>query len=130
MTRLNGWQRLWVVLFALWTCGVAAVAWQKWPSALDAIAWQYFGGPAIQGQSWFDFSPTEPLDLPIGAEVPHELMTPPPRADAVVQQRLRDSRLAAARFVVSLWLLPPVALYLLVWSLGWVRRGFADGGAQ
>ena len=29
--RLNGWQRLWVVLAALWGIGVIAFAWKEWP---------------------------------------------------------------------------------------------------
>jgi hypothetical protein len=144
--RLNGWQRLWIVLFVLWTGGVGAVGWQKWPSRLDADAWKFGWQQPVDGHSsWFDFSPRAsgeqtitlvavdhavPVDqwLPIGAEIPPQYFAS--RSDAAVQRRLHESRLSAARLVVSLWLVPPMALYLFAWSLGWVRRGFTEGRAQ
>lgn len=50
VVRLNGWQRIFVVISIIWTLGVGFLAWQKWPiEARNYRPWETdFGALAAQ----------------------------------------------------------------------------------
>jgi hypothetical protein len=64
----------------------------------------------------------QPPDLPEGWRVVPDSFVPD--SPETVSAFNRASRIAAVRFALVLWLLPPVALYALGSGAGWVYRGF------
>ena len=194
--RLNGWQRLWVVLVVLWTVLVGAFAWSLWPEAQvyrngktgEPLSLLYLDpntGRPIPGADDYPLEPvwhehavalTKPLskvdrillgygvtpatsDLPlrldkeghpvgavvnipnVGSIVFPETMThdrinaeceeikayfEPPQQKRIAELRAR--RVHWAQFTAAFWLLPPMVLYALGWSTGWIYRGFALKG--
>ena len=104
--RLNGWQRLWVVVAVLWTCSVLPSAYfVGWPGPQTVNEALAAGGVVIE-------SPQPP--------------PPPPSAEALdeARQAFRSRRVRFAGIVLMIWTIPPALLYAFGLSVGWVRRGF------
>lgn len=127
--RLNGWQRLWIVLFVGWTVLVALFSYYSFP----ARRW------ALPSQEWINAASDR-------ASASHEelktfhiegLVTniPFPKSlgnDEIVRQLDEEvSRVLDAQrrdwleVTIGLWLVPFALLYAIGWSIGWIRRGFA-----
>lgn len=92
--RLSGWQRLWVVLSVLWTLWVGLETLDRWPHDLSYV--------------------DENGDLIIDS----------PAIRYLRSRLLAETPGKAALIALTLWLLPPVALYGAGLAYKWVYRGF------
>jgi hypothetical protein len=128
MARLNGWKRLWVVVSVVWTVLVALGTGEYVRESSGGIRRLY----SPTGK-WWDVTPEEEAKL-------HEAgiylstqptVTPPSPSEKPVTPGTRrwyaDS--GVVLLMLAIWLVPPVTLYAIGWSIAWVRRGFAQPSA-
>ena len=156
LTRLNGWQRLWVVTAAVWLSLIVFVGYSDWPHAAqiskaevydrldpenareisdfyDVLARKYGGGPT--GADGIDFTPAPGETVEIDEHVVqfNEGLTEDRLNQAskdyydVLRDLLLRERATFAGQLVAVWAFPALGLYALGWAIAWVRRGF--GGA-
>lgn len=124
--RLNGWQRLFVLIFAAWTVAVGLFSYLAWPH------------PVQQGQftaADVDSQRSNSAAQQLRVEGPDGKMYEFPRDATDDEIRAFFSRSQAngptsqrGGFVLRMaagWLLPPTLLYALGWGIAWVRRGFS-----
>lgn len=128
---MNGWQRLWVLLAALWLLGSGVVLWSLRPEPEFIYRIEFEG-------RLYDIYATHPPDESdvraallgdptAGSRSGVPVLALPPltlehdAAGAVTTGRYRRDRYVA---LFAAWLVPPVTVYLLGWSVAWVRRGF------
>jgi hypothetical protein len=147
--RLSGWSRLWIVSSMLLLALVAGFTYQKWPSTTEAEIRLYLDvnraiyeqllepkGAAgkisakdmlrlverdsdfIERGDWLakaDRQMSESPNVDFGA------------ANARYERALRgiaDDRKELILRSSLLWVIPVILLYVIGWSIGWVRRGF------
>jgi len=101
--RLNGWQRLWVVLVVLWTFLVLAVSYIYWPR--HAVT-------------------------PAGADAQGFIPDPPTVPSSSTIMTVRNQRAIFAAEALATWAIPAGGIYFLGWSVGWIRRGFDTDSAN
>jgi len=155
--RLNGWQRLWVLVSALYLVLVGGLAYATWPTF--ETTWHR--------QEFIDQMPGEVRTHLNGAYASKyeadreakELSTKSPRIvydgrqkilpngavllvtggefkefdvvmaySAVVDAEVKAERWKRVGFVALLGIAPCLALYAFGWAIAWVYRGFRSGG--
>jgi hypothetical protein len=151
MNKLNGWQRLSVVVMALWTIWVGVITWQHWPVEPDhwkpptppiyldengnplppgfvpdkPIHYDKNGTPIPEDSKVDNWMPASAVPLQPGQDVTALMNgTQEIRLDPSKFDTWRTIRLRAVRDAVMLWLLPPTALYVTWLAMVWVYRGF------
>jgi hypothetical protein len=140
--RLNGWQRLWIVSLVLWTLVVEALAYSTWPTS-DSIRPDDVYARMPRSTKWVlrdagEPDPLVPKEGPIIdvdshrvrflSGVPDHKMTTTVNAySAALREALRAKRYRDAKKWFAVWAVPPVALDLAGWAVGWVRSGFSAG---
>lgn len=152
MNRLNGWQRLWVVMAILWTLVVGVLSWQSWPKMRSSAPLTPAEFARIIKAKYPSYA-SVPDDVLVakmlekyevvytGADGVEHVFPPgldPKKAAGIVAGKVQPpsaldvttERTSAVRGALVLWLVPPVALYVLGCSVVWVYRGFAGGGAR
>ncbi len=149
--RLNGWQRLWVVIIVAGLTPALWLAHELWPTAADMSNFDVFTRmnpedarrladysdvlAAHYGGYRADSSPGTPQGPVMDVEA-HTLqfIAGASRSDmnrtadsfsATLRRLLLRERIALAGEVLVWWALPSIALYLLGWAVAWIRRGFA-----
>ena len=142
MAHLNGWQRLWVLMSALYAVPVAVLAYAYFPSSdvrhSDDFYKQMSAASLAKLAVYQENTKfIDPDDIEINAQLPNGHVLPF-RKGVTEEQRgtvireyygLVDQATIAKRMHVigySLlgWLLPCIAIYLLGSGIAWVRRGF------
>lgn len=144
IVRLNGWQRLWVVVTVIWLAISGILLWQMWsqretgevyldlegrelrseerPDALKTIVQRMIdaGEPEDRIASVIREYPPEVVIVDRGTENIFPPGTDPKTAAAIVRHRrnVTWARLGA------IWLLPPLVFYGFGSCVGWVYRGF------
>ena len=134
MNRLNGWQRLWVVLSTTYLLIVAAVALSNLPTEGGVTSTEvlpHISIPSLllmrgaaEKQSWsqhIDGETTIPIPAGLDKEGVEVFKADYKRA---VQLALRAKNIALLGRALLWWLAPVVALYLLGYSVAWIRKGF------
>jgi hypothetical protein len=142
--KLNGWQRLWVVLLAMYAVPVSLIAVESWPQAdahatarlyesLDLVGkhmesttpgYSFEGSYSVRQKYYSDLTDDqiiERLHAKFGDKISFD------RIELNYLRKLRDlpkERFELVAYGFAAWLLPALAAYLLGASMGWVRRGF------
>jgi hypothetical protein len=134
--KLNGWRRLWVVLTVSWTLVVGLYGYRLWPGEdpLHGGTIDEKSNPQMLPKIGDEVPPQVGPDIVIiddnGTEHVFPPGSDPKRAAAIVRQQLAERRLQLRRrFTAQLLgasIFPAAVLYALGWSVGWVRRGFAN----
>ncbi len=104
--KLNGWQRIWVVLAALWLVPVVSFSIVTFPQGSE------LSDEEIQQQLTEVRSAVENRfsDLAI--------------LESQLSPQKRNEQIRHVAFGVGMWLVPIAVLYILGWATAWVRRGF------
>jgi hypothetical protein len=137
MRRLNGWQRLWVVVLLLWAVPLGVFGWGQWPLHPRAVSGEirtaYHETRQWDGAEWrviatFEDPSAEFARLTVFASDGYAFRfhegTDPQAAIGAVGQALRAERAILIAKLAATWLVSGVALYAFGWSCAWVRRGF------
>lgn len=122
--RLSGWQRLWVVLAVLWLVMSGAGLW-KAHQRTDTVFLDPNTGRETPQDGFLRGQPEGPLVVVVAGNERQYIFPPgtdPKKAAGIVRQY----RNAQTKSLLALWLIPPVVLYVLGWSVGWVYLGFRD----
>jgi hypothetical protein len=141
--RLNGWQRLWVLITVLWMIAVVSVSYLLWPVAgsiqnSDVYAqlkpedsqrlydrWAKYAVPP-------DFIPDPGKTVDIGGHTvqfaqglsENDMNKTAAAYYAALQHILLVRRVEFGGEAIAAWSIPVAALYAIGWAVGWVRRGF------
>ena len=99
--RLNGWQRLWVLVVVIYFFPVCLITLVTFPESAQTL-------PSTS-QSALMFTPEEL------AAVGYK----PPIPKSIIFETITHIGLG-----LLFWILPSIALYTLGWGIGWVYRGF------
>lgn len=148
MKRLNGWQRIFILLSLGWLSYCIWFASAEWPSEATYRATIMYEAQSKYLHNWMSAPTTECLErfkskgqaqaslTCAGEATGQEMVQMQPLIDAYVAQgeahldqsvtRLRER---AVGLVVGIWLAGSVAFYVAVWLLlalvRWVARGFS-----
>jgi hypothetical protein len=144
--RLNGWQRLWIVLGALWLIAVVVIAHGQWPIEPPPSFWESpdlvreiepnvlraLRPPTPQETAervaWYAAHPPENGQRVVRSEDFVDTGQYD-RAKALIQPRLalaiRERQRLFIGEAIAAWVAPIGGLYLLGWAIAWVRRGFS-----
>jgi len=147
--RLNGWQRLWVVISTLYLVLVAGLVYPGWPTFERTAHRDVFvarmpdeARKHVVASYVSEWSAREDRNgvhhvMPNGAVL--VLRSPSFRGvwdeDVqkvvnayfdVVREATRAARWSFAGYALLTWLIPSAVIYGLGWSVGWVLRGFRD----
>ena len=137
--QLNRWQRLWIVSLVVWTLVVEALAYSAWPTTESVQPDEVYvhmprstkwalsdaGEPDTFGPQEGPIIDIESHSVRFLAGVPDDKMTTTMNAySAALHEALRAKRLRDAQRWFAVWAVPAVALYIVGWAVGWVRRGF------
>lgn len=142
--KLNGWQRLWVVLTIVYLLTVAWISSFTFPKASNYLSTRVYDSLDAVGhylekeQPGFRYEGGWATRTKYYADLPEEQIVPKlhekyqGRVDfSPIETRYRQAieglakeklRFVGVAFLV--WLTPVVAFYLLGWAAGWVLRGF------
>jgi hypothetical protein len=147
--KLNGWQRLWVFVAALWMLVVLLFSYELWPSATQVSKSQIYdkmssedarrlddyytvlaakyGGTVVESPLHV-VGPTVnvdgyPLEFSEGAS-PEDIKRTTQAFHNGLRRVLATTRGSFAGAAVASWLVLVMALYALGWGVAWVRRGF------
>ena len=139
MSKLNGWQRLWVLVTLLWLFAVVAGSWTIFPTderqvgsarALNAEVRQLFNPNPAPSENCFQYNDLQALKDCTKAKLDQEALQWK-RADEdeekITERVDREGHEVQALFVakaVAWWLIPALCVYLLGLGVWWVRRGF------
>ena len=150
---LNGWQRLWTVLVAVWAMAAGVGGYALWPAAVHYSSGEPLTDEELRAvapelsknQSLADkLTPDERKralelgifvgDAPGVRRVKADDGTihsfSPNATDAEISAALNAGRRGRiAKYiirVIGVWAIPAAALYAVGWSCAWVRRGFAE----
>lgn len=149
--RLNGWQRLWIVLAVVWLIGASAFAVMQFPTEQKwRAAWRLH-----------TYERTKELQQPV-AEIEEHCRKSSSEANYIldfskcmdasrlqyqnakthykdqtkwlydegerrVGEDLPREQLKTIGFSIALWIVPLLALYALGLGVAWVRKGFSRG---
>ncbi len=146
--HLNGWQRLWVVISAIWTVSVVLFVTSYLPESTVYQPEVFERMSPDTGEAFVDypyrrdkpvdsFKPLKGATVDIGGQMVDfadgisKSAMDRAAADYYVnlravrnQKRVHFAAVFAAVTAV-MTVLPAVALYVLGWSVAWVRRGFS-----
>jgi hypothetical protein len=135
---LNGWQRLWVVLSALWLLLMLVVGWTDWPTAYRVLTSDVFEHMPGDTAKMFIQTSMRP-DVPATeVEIDGHIVYFRPGLDEsqesqaatayfdTLQSRLAARRSEFATQVAAVAVLPPIGVYTLGAAFAWVRRGFSS----
>jgi len=151
MTRLNGWQRLWIVLSAIYLLLLVGLAIDLWPrpettshreeflTRMPAELRARIDAAYATKSGWDAASPSfvpdpQPVEFPNGAVLRIRGAKagdtePDVRVAAaywaVVESATRAARWRTTWVTALVWLVPCLTLYALGWAVAWVRRGFS-----
>ena len=145
--RLNGWHRLWIVIAGFWTILVGGFAYLDWPTTGSVGSYEVFsrmprstkwvlrdaGEPNFTPRTTSPSQRDETVDIAghsvtFLAGVPEDRMNLTAKAYATaLRSALDDRRKDHALQMLLAWTIPPIVLYVVGWSLAWVRRGFVNG---
>jgi hypothetical protein len=135
--RLNGWQRLWVLVCILYSVLVVLFAWADYgdetrvrtsdvqlsQSSTKAIAI----GLAMERNK----QRVAKIEFPDGTILSLDPKTPDDEQEQVaaeywdaVESVKPSKRLRFTGLVAAFWIIPCITLYILGWAIGWVYRGF------
>jgi len=121
VARLNGWQRLWVVITGLWLVvagGLAGIEIRRPAHAyLDLEGQQhlFLDGPPY---------PTSSPEVVIVDDAGGHYIFPPGTDTEKAAAVVRHLRNVTRAKVAMVLLVPPLILYVVGWLAGWVYRGF------
>jgi hypothetical protein len=154
MTKLNGWQRLWVVGAALWLILVALTGFFLWPTSVGvphAEVYRQMQPESVKKfadwEGWTEADGSEDVTdeittgrMRVTSEIgPHNVTF---RADvsttdmkrvgdeyyASLRQILAVNRATFSVKLIAAWAVPLAALYALGCAIAWIRRGFSHDG--
>jgi hypothetical protein len=123
LNRLNGWQRLWLVLSVLWLIftGIGDFSWgpktYECPSGWTLEGTLCFPAPQIELPEELT-TPEQDLKAPQKLKIPKEFTTPGKRP--VVKT---DWPAFAGVFIV-MGIIPAACVYVLGMAIGWIIKGF------
>jgi hypothetical protein len=153
LSRLTGWQRLWIVLAALWIPGCIALLWNEYPRAEPwrqafmnqrlrmaesdrEVAQAFLARQCQTGDKYDLISPQRVAEYQkcmqgrkgeqealIGRYIKAKAAAAE-EAEQSVREKLPGAQGRVIAKGVALWLVPLISLYALGLALAWVRRGF------
>jgi hypothetical protein len=147
--KLNGWQRLWVVVAVLWMLPVLVYVFALWPRAGAITKAQVYDRMTQEdGRRLDDYWPViaaeyggtssesrlhvvEPsvnvdgysLEFSEGT-TPEDMKRTTEGFHDGLRQALLRTRLSFTGLALTVWVVPVMMLYALGWGIAWVRRGF------
>lgn len=135
--HLNGWRRLWIVVVAIYTCVVGAIAYVGMPTLNDVPSSTALIEklPAEHRDLLKGFIPDNGLqaEFPNGhvlkfrQGVTESQVSLVAKAYAAVLAEVLDARRRQfALLILATWLVPSIALYAIGEGIAWVRRGFKN----
>lgn len=133
MSKFNGWQRLWVLVTAIFGFVVVSVVIEEWPSgprrALSLTACGPVHLSVINQMRAKDNKPALDYEQCLvegqKSRAREELRELQERDD------LRQERAVVALIGLAIWLLGSGLAYLFGWMVAWVRQGFKqNAGAK
>ena len=152
MKRLNGWQRLWVLLSLIYSIPVAVVALLQFPTTNESYHTDdFYRELRKESLSKLVISPSksksggsfiDPDDIGTQVEMPNghllpfkkgvtddEMRTVAREYHSITERATLNRRLRIVGYSLLAWITPCVALYLVGVGIAWVRRGFRSEGA-
>jgi len=133
--RLNGWQRLWVLVSGLYLVGVIAFVASEFPQLeqVQSLALLQKLSPASQALLVHEDKGGwgTDVDMPNGITLSFKRGVSENDAKAVAKEYWEivsavsnQRRLSLVGFATLAWFVPCLVLYIIGWALGWVYRGF------
>jgi len=139
--RLNGWQRLWILLSALYLALVVVAAIAKMPrssdyintrvhASIDAVGkymevstpgYTYEGSYAVRQKHYADLSDEQILDR-LHTKFAGKVDLEP--IDREYKQKMQAEQATFLGYAVASWLGPITLLYAIGAAIAWVIRGF------
>jgi hypothetical protein len=139
ISRLNGWQRLWILLSTTYLIGVVSIAVLLFPKKADYLSTRVYDTinltikhvPELQGSyayqirdDYKDLSDQEVIKR-IHAKFKDKIDYSEIERDYGTKlERLPSEKAKAVGIWFLVWLIPSLATYVLGWSVAWVIRGF------
>ena len=131
MAKLNGWQRLWVLVTVFWTVAVLSVGYLNWPTpsatlrGLEALPPDDAAvAPQLNREEFNRLAEEVAQTAPPGLSREEFRQFVVTGVRERERQALRDDRVEEVQITLMVWAIPPVFLYAFGWSAGWIRRGF------
>ena len=138
--RLNGWQRIWVVISACHAALVGGLLVLDWPTKgeIDANDWDAFtaqySDPPATAKVTSVLTNEQLKEIVVGNFVTPEVEKKLTAEEAERVQALHDlrrrnlsqQRRRAVVVAMVVWGLPMATLYFAGWAVAWVRRGFRE----
>lgn len=136
--KLNGWQRLWVVLSAIYLAIVIVFTWSSWPTKRQIEnSWVYSLITATKDPKDYAYEIREAYkDIPDGelikrinakySEKPEykEILNTTNLKYQMEIQSLGKNRFKTFGIALLAWLFPIGILYLVGVAIGWIYKGF------
>lgn len=142
IANLNGWQRLWVLLCALWLIAVSVGGFLTFPSLAKLSHEKVFEDrlkpesrarlavPDSNGVIWDDevgAAIEEPnghiLRVKKGLKE-EEIVAVAEDYKRILERQVKKNGIAHGLMMLAYWTVPSMLIYLLGWTVGWVYRGF------
>lgn len=120
LDRLNGWQRLWLVVAVIWLPMSAWVVADDFPTDADRPS---YAKALVEQQKLIELAQSRMLGAPLVLSE-KEKWARAAEWNRQIDRDILDAQLIAAGKGLALWIGPMMALYLLGMAVAWIRTGF------